>query len=378
MKRTVLLLMLCLTLVSLVGCKNTEADGSESDTVESLHDVSDDVSDDASGAQDEDSKSEELSESPESDFEYTVKTDKNGDKSITITKYIGTSDRVVIPSTIEGLPVRSIDGINKGSYNMVFENSTVKSVVIPDSVTKMQHVFLECKELTQVVFGENSELETIATSFKNCTSLERIDLSTTKLKYIGMSFMGCTSLKEIKFCDSIKLIGEQAFYECSSLEELDLPNDLEDIEKYAFMGCKSLKSIVVPKKLDLVNKGPIPVFFGESLEKIIFDEGREDILGYGFFDTKTDAEIIIPKSVKEIDPETFFIHGKAKIIFLGDCPKAYHSPEYIIMPGTEPPSLAPVYDIKFYGEPTIYYDPSTKGWDNCPWEGIHPIKPIEQ
>lgn len=360
--------MICLALIILIGCENTET-GSSAESVTDAGNSNSDA---------ESSTVEEFSENPESDFEYKLNPAENG---MIITKYVGASDHVAIPSTIEGLPVLAISSrVEDAAYVGAFQGSNIKSVVIPNSVLMIySHAFSDCSELSQVSFDKASELHTIAGCFANCTSLERIDFSTTKLKYISdYTFHGCTSLKEINFCDSVSSIGKYAFYECSSLTELDLPENLEEIGEAAFMECKSLKTITVPQKLSLMNGTQYPIFIDYlNLEKIIFEEGREDIIGYGFFDTRTDVEIIIPKSVKEIEPKTFFIHGKAKIIFLGDCPKVHYSPEYIITPDGESSSPAEVDDIKFYGEPTIYYDPSTKGWDNCPWKGIHPIEPIE-
>ena len=89
-----------------------------------------------------------------------------------------------------------------------------------------------------------------------------------------------------------------------------------------------------------------------SLEKIIFEDGWEEITGYAYFVTTSDLEIIIPKTVKKISPLPFFIHGPTKIKFLGDCPEILEQ-DY------------------FYGSPTICYDPSTKGWDECEWIKKH-------
>jgi len=306
MKKTVLLLLLCLTLVSLVGCKNTE-----------------------------------LSENPESDFEYEVNPAGSG---IIITKYVGTSDRVVIPKTIEGLPVCAVECSRDKETDALlgaFEGSKIKSVVIPDSVLAIgSNTFADCTELTQVSFGEASVLHTVG----------------------HRTFYGCTSLKEIKLSDSVKTIDKLAFYGCSSLTELDLPENLEKIEEEAFGNCTSLKTVTVPQKLNLKNYLSIPFSGCVNLEKIVFEEGREDIIGYAFFDTRAYVEIMIPKSVMRLAPETFFIYGGAKIVFSGDCP------ELASLVGDDP---------QFYGDPAIYYDPNTKGWDNCSWKGIDSLNPIE-
>lgn len=308
-----------------------------------------------------------VQETPVEDFEYKLNHLGN---AIIITKYIGNDEHIVIPSEIDGLPVITI-----GSYEVLedhyyvsvgaFQNSNIKSVVIPDSVEYIQKAFADCKYLTEVAFGKNSKLDTIDSAFKNCTSLEAIDLSTTKLTEIyNDAFNGCKSLKDIKIPDSVTSIGERAFYECESLEEIVLPNQLEEINKFAFGYCTSLKTINIPAKLN-INEGSSQSAFHNipSLEKVIFEEGREEIKGFAFISITSEAEIIIPASVKKLSLWSFFFlnPANAKIIFLGDCPEI----------------LNEMLD-EFYAVPTIYYDPNTEGWDNCILKEVgYTLLPIE-
>ena len=70
-----------------------------------------------------------VKENPASDFEY--KKSENGDY-ILITKYVGTSEKVVIPSEIDGLPVKIIFSVGRTATDMVgaFQGSSIKSVVL--------------------------------------------------------------------------------------------------------------------------------------------------------------------------------------------------------------------------------------------------------
>lgn len=94
--------------------------------------------------------------------------------------------------------------------------------------------------------------------FADCTSLEEVDFSTfeiptakTRIEYASM-FSGCTSLKEIKNIDKLFIPNSNAdnwthrmmFKNCSSLEEIDL----SAVNFYVrggdiFAGCSSLKSL---------------------------------------------------------------------------------------------------------------------------------------
>ena len=299
-----------------------------------------------------------ITENPKTDFHYELS--KDGD-AVYITKYIGTAKDVVIPTQIDGLPVTSLKSSSNNSEIIgAFENSTIQSVVIPESVVSIgPNAFWNCKELTTVTVSKN--LQTIASfAFTNCTKLKTIDLSKTQVAILWEGcFSNCTDLTEIHFPANLDRIDARAFYNCSSLTELHFPDSLTRIDEQAFENCTSLKSVTIPTELSLFSISKQVFVNIPALEKLIFKEGRESIDGYAFFDTTSNVEIYIPKSVTSFTPETFFIRGSAKVIFAGDCPKNKGNPT-------------------FYGDPTIYYDPSTAGWDTCPWKEHHPMKPITE
>ena len=309
-------------------------------------------------------ESETIEANPVSDFEYIVNDSNTG---IFITKYVGDSEHVVIPAQINNLPVLTIQYSTDSETQKIvgaFENSHIRSVCLPDSVRVIFHsAFQDCSDLTQVLFGPNFGLEHISGGFENCTSLESIDLSTTKLKQIDSgAFSGCTSLKEVKFPDTLLKIGEKAFYQCTSLLEVHLPINLSEIESEAFGECTSLKRVVIPPQLDLTAFDSARFYHNFSLKQIVFEEGREAIDGYAFFGIDSDLEIIVPKSVKQFSPMPFIVDSSLpihiKITFLGNCPEIINENDY-------------------FGIPTIYYDPDTKGWDAFAWKDKYQMEPIQ-
>lgn len=302
---------------------------------------------------------------PESDFEYTVNSAQSG---ILISKYIGSSEHVVIPSTIEGLPVLSLRGVPNQQYPTavdqgVFEGTGIKTIVIPETVQAIGYAaFRGCQELIRVTIVANSELTTISGSaFADCVNLETIDLTTTKVKLIDtMAFQGCASLKEIIFPNTLEEIHEKAFYECSALSEIALPDNLTVIQDASFAYCTSLKRITVPAKLNLTSLQEAILHNVPALTQIVFEDGREEITGYAFVQTDASVEIIVPQSVKQFSPLPFLIDPATSITitFKGNAPNIVDD------------------DTDWFGDPTIYYDPTTDGWDIFTWNEKFEVIPI--
>lgn len=124
-----------------------------------------------------------------------------------ITKYNGTSERVVIPSEIDGLKVTSIDG--------AFEGCTfITEVIIPDTLFSISdHAFAGCTGLTEITIPDG---------------VFRID------DYV---FSGCTGLTEIVIPDSVGLLGRRTFENCTALTKIVIPDSVYDMYGGAFDGC---------------------------------------------------------------------------------------------------------------------------------------------
>ena len=121
------------------------------------------------------------------DFSYTYNQDDEGKSvSVTLTKYNGSEDTVVIPTTIDNLKVENISAL-------CFENSEIKKVII----TK------EIKEVSK-------------NAFKDCTKLETVYLSDSVNRIWDESFVNCANLKNLRMiavlppCFSTHLIATTA------------------------------------------------------------------------------------------------------------------------------------------------------------------------
>ena len=147
------------------------------------------------------------------DYEYTVLDDG----TISITGYTGSEANLVIPSEIDGMDVTKIGN------SAFYQNATVESVEIPDSITEIGKLsFYGCGNLTEATIGES-------------------------VAYIGTgAFKECVKLEGIVIPDSVKRIGAEAFYGCSALAELSIGESVEIIGWASFRHCSSLTEIVIP------------------------------------------------------------------------------------------------------------------------------------
>ena len=368
-------------LLSLIACENNANGNNENETIKNGNDTNGDSGDVGSTEKEDNDNTQGDVDSTEkednndtssgnsnSDFEYQTNSSQTG---ILINKYIGSSEHVVIPSHIDGLPVLSLKGVPHNQQSTAiaegtFEGKAVKTVVIPETVTVIGYkCFKDCRELKSLTIASNSSLTDIrGRSFENCTKIEEIDLSSTQVKAIGSSaFRGCANLKSISFSNTLEKIQEKAFYECSSLLEVNFPESLTDVKGGAFAYCTSLKKIEIPTKLNLTSLDESIFHNVPALKQITFKEGREEITGYALLQTDESVEIVVPRSVKRFSPLPFLINPSAHITitFLGDAPE--------IVENNNP---------NWFGNPIVYYNPNTTGWETFVWKDKYEIKPLPQ
>ncbi len=182
---------------------------------------------------------------------------------------------LVIPETIDGYAVTLI-------LDDSFKGSDVKSVRIPDTVTRIgahafsscdnlekivipasvsiidYYAFTHCDKLTSVTIESGSKLISIPNSaFEFCVSIRSFTVPAS-VEYIeSHAFDGCTGLKTLNFEKGSKLksIGDFAFRDCSSLESVTFPSGLEKIGCYTFTMCDLLKKVNVNEGLQTILEG---------------------------------------------------------------------------------------------------------------------------
>lgn len=134
-------------------------------------------------------------------------------------------ESVNIPERIEVLPWR------------IFEGCThLKHIMIPKKVNTIEdYAFAECTGLEDIRFecmrpdsDPTAGIHRIGmNAFRNCTSLERVDIPST-VKFIGnQAFCGCTGIKDLRIPASVKAIYPLAFADCTGLEVVSFEGDTD-------------------------------------------------------------------------------------------------------------------------------------------------------
>ncbi|HZM01396.1 MAG TPA: leucine-rich repeat domain-containing protein [Candidatus Saccharimonadales bacterium] len=181
-------------------------------------------------------------------FGYTT---HNGATSIT--NYTGPGGAVTIPSAINGLPVTSID------YRAFWENESVTSVTIPNSVTNIgDFAFSACSSLTSVTIP-NSVTSIGESVFYSCSSLTNVTIPDSVINIGYAAFCGCTSLTNVRIGYSVTSIADGAFSICSSLTSVTIPNSVTSIGESAFHSCSSLTNVTIGNGVTSIADGAFSV-----------------------------------------------------------------------------------------------------------------------
>lgn len=91
-------------------------------------------------------------------------------------------------------------------------------------------------------------------AFKNCKSINKINIPNYISVFGTYIFSDCTNLKEVNLLSNLTTIGEGWFNNCSSLMTFKIPNTITKIEKNAFKGCSNLIGITIPNTVIIVEE----------------------------------------------------------------------------------------------------------------------------
>ncbi|WP_440557940.1 leucine-rich repeat protein [Treponema succinifaciens] len=207
------------------------------------------------------SKGVALKENPASDFSYTMTDDGQG---VLIKKYIGSSPKIIIPATIEGLPVLEVEDLADldheygdlywdywwNDYRYPKNNVTITHISFPDSVrytgnsNKVAMSLYNYDALEYIKFPAGIETHP-ATDFGK-PLLDAVTGKQTLASSIP-SVKGCDKLNKIIIPEGIKVLPN--FQDCKALKSITLPSTVEVIPEFCFSGCTSLEEIIIPETI---------------------------------------------------------------------------------------------------------------------------------
>ena len=225
-------------------------------------------------------------------------------------------------------------------------------MVIPDTVTSIgYYAFQNCRSLTSVNFGENSQLTRIGTcAFHSCYSLTSITIPSSVTSIGSYAFSYCYALAEVYNYSSLTItagsssndgdLGQHAkvVYNASDLTgvkpatrikdnngvryyddgentvvalyplskditTVSLDSRTTEINQQAFRNCDSLNSITIPDSVTSIGNAAFEDC--SSLTSITIPEGVTSIGNYAFQRCSSLTSITIPEGVTSIGDDAF-------------------------------------------------------------------------
>lgn len=203
------------------------------------------------------------------DFRYHASDDGTG---VIIDEYIGESAKIIIPDTIEDLPVVGVEFLaNKEGTGEFFENwlgntveykenRTITEVSFPDTVEYIpsfsSFTALESVKLPASLKEPDNEghyfVEEVGTvngnDFKAFTNNSGPSSDVKFIKSGAFNFNKCTSLKELVIPEGVTTVGDCSF---SGIESVTLPSTIKAFDLGAFFKTP-LAKITVPENVTKV------------------------------------------------------------------------------------------------------------------------------
>lgn len=325
-------------------------------------------------------------------FRYEV----SNDNSITITGYNGPGGDVVIPSEINGIPVRSVghrafmesprnhdrmltsvrfpEGITSVGREAFRDNRRLRDVYIPASLTNITRpAFSRNPSLMNFhVHEDNPEFRSIDGVWFTRDMKElrhfpqgrggRYTIPDGIERIRDEAFRFNREIEAIRIPNSVTWIGKQAFRDCEKLTELILPENLESLVRQGrhFMNCVNLKRMVIP---DAVTSIPQYTFNGcTNLEEVVLPRNLEEIHQAAFQDCTSLTRIAIPAGLRRLRGGDIFAgcNNLEGILFLGNAPEVSGSnnfPPGVTIYRTANATGWPEPGQLWNGRPTAIYQP---------------------
>lgn len=166
---------------------------------------------------------------------------------VMITDYTGSEEELIIPATINGLPVTTI--VNSAFWDC----KTLKKIVLPDGIERIgNYAFNDCVSLESIhIPASVTDLGVGVTA--GCSSLSQITVDPENTVYHsdGNCIIDTEEKTVVAGCKksiipsdaSVTAIGKYAFYKCTLLNRIRIPKDITAIGDNAFSNCHKLDTV---------------------------------------------------------------------------------------------------------------------------------------
>jgi len=189
--------------------------------------------------------------------------------------------------------------------------TTLQSIDIPSTVLKIGASAFYCgrccSELAEVILNDGLR-EIGGSAFQNCTSMRKITIPSTVIKTGTSAFKNCCKLKEVVLTEGLSVIGEREFADCRALERITIPSTVTEISYSAFNNCTDLREVVLNDGIKSINQRAFEDC--TSLERITIPSTLAEIAGYAFSGCTNLRELVILNEKIQIGNE---------LVFSGNC-----------------------------------------------------------
>lgn len=241
-------------------------------------------------------------------FAYTVNEEEN---YVTITKALKIEDNMVIPDTINGVPVKYLS-------EDLFHTSKIKTIRLSENLVEIPDgAFCDCWYLEDVNIPD-SVTKIGPEAFRNCYALTTLSIQNAS---IGVhAFRGCRSLRTVDMGLNANTVSAYAFAECVRLIYVKFSEkaDKYSVDPSAFEGSACYYASV-----------PAKSYLSETITSDIchyveygnYDDLIEEIDGY-YYDKKSntliaidneDPYVAIPEGIIALSPK-FYAKCKSPIL----------------------------------------------------------------
>lgn len=268
---------------------------------------------------------------------YNVVDEYSDNPCISITRTLDAATKIVIPSEIDGIPVKyiakdafkehknlieveieeGITTIGKSAFERVLN---LQKITFPHSLKIIEdNAFIGCKKLANVVtqegleeIGERAFIECPFKKFDFPDSLTRIGkkaFAYTELQHVNFgknlksicsrAFSYSKNLETITFNECLKSIDEFAFLDCSKLKDIKLPDSVEVISESIVEGCTNLKTFHFGTNTKLLFLSLGFAFGCKSLEKITVspDNNHYKVINNILYDIHSNTLVLVPAAL---------------------------------------------------------------------------------